>query len=90
VISEDLEVGEQLRSVTDYKVRLLLRIIALKYVQQSYEIGSQENDEQLNVWLPEEALPGFRKFMTDFYWQCSRTSHEILKAISTRTRSQRS
>jgi isopenicillin N synthase-like dioxygenase len=49
VISEDLEVGEQSRSVTDCKVRLLLRIIALKCVQESYEIGSQENDEQPNV-----------------------------------------
>lgn len=49
VISEDLEVGEQSRSVTDCKVRLLLRIIALKCVQESYEIGSQENDEQPNT-----------------------------------------
>ncbi|PMD44766.1 putative UPF0676 protein [Hyaloscypha variabilis F] len=56
VISEDLEVGEKLRAVTDCKP---------------------------NVWLPEEVLPGFREFMTDFYWECSKTSREILTAIGT-------
>ena len=28
-------------------------------------------------------LPGYRKFMTNFYWECSKTSREILKAIGT-------
>lgn len=52
-------------------------------IQESYEIGSEENDDQPNVWLPEEVLPDFRNFMTDFYWECSQTSKEILKAIGT-------
>ena len=52
-------------------------------MKESYEIGSEENSEQPNVWLPEEVLPGFRKFMTDFYWACSKASWEILKAIGT-------
>ena len=49
--------------------------------QESYEIGSDDNDEQPNIWLPEEIFPGYRKFMTNFYWECSKTSREILKAI---------
>ncbi|KAF4628613.1 hypothetical protein G7Y89_g9543 [Cudoniella acicularis] len=69
VISSDFEVGEKLRVITDCK--------------ESYEIGSEENDEQPNVWLPDEVFPGFRKFMTDFYWECSRASREILTAIGT-------
>lgn len=69
VISEDMEVGEKLRATVDCK--------------ESYEIGSEENTEQPNVWLPEEVFPGFRKFMTDFYWECSKASQEILKAIGT-------
>ena len=51
--------------------------------QESYEIGSEENDEQPNVWLPEETLPGYKEFMTKFYWECSRVSGEILRAIGT-------
>lgn len=67
VISSDEKVGQALRAVKDCK--------------ESYEIGSEEDEEQPNVWLPDEILPGFRKFMTDFYWECSKTSREILKAI---------
>jgi hypothetical protein len=41
----------------------MLRMICktLEYVQESYEIDSQEHDEQPNVWLPEEALPGSQR-----------------------------
>lgn len=68
VISEDIELGEKLREVKDCK--------------ESYEIGSEENDEQPNQWLPDHVLPGFREFMVKFYWECSKTSMEILKAIA--------
>ena len=59
------------------------RIAKLILKQESYEIGSEENDEQPNVWLPEETLPGYKEFMTEFYWECARVSHEILNAIGT-------
>ncbi|KAH8591202.1 hypothetical protein B0O99DRAFT_632805 [Bisporella sp. PMI_857] len=69
VISDDLEVGRKLREVKDCK--------------ESYEIGSEENTEQPNVWLPENVLPGYRKFMTEFYWLFSQISQKILTAIGT-------
>jgi isopenicillin N synthase-like dioxygenase len=85
VISADLEVGEKLREVKDCKVSTGPssdnQILIL--TKESYEIGSDDNDEQPNIWLPEEVLPGYRKFMTKFYWECSKTSREILKAIGT-------
>lgn len=62
------EVGERLREIVDCK--------------ESYEIGSQENREQPNVWLPEESLPGFRSFTLHFYWECNRVAHEILCALA--------
>lgn len=67
VISGDEEVGKKLREVKDCK--------------ESYEIGSEDNDEQPNVWLPEEVLPGYRKFMKTFYWECFGAAREILLAI---------
>ncbi|TVY22573.1 2-oxoglutarate-Fe(II) type oxidoreductase [Lachnellula hyalina] len=67
VISSDPEVGEGLRAVMDCK--------------ESYEIGSEENDEQPNIWLPEETLPGIRDFTMRFYWECSKASREMLAAI---------
>lgn len=59
---------EQLRQVQDCK--------------ESYEIGSETFEDQPNQWLPEEVLPGFRAFMTDFYWECFGTAKELLKAIA--------
>ncbi|TKA81615.1 hypothetical protein B0A55_03553 [Friedmanniomyces simplex] len=64
----DDEVGEQLRQVSDCK--------------ESYEIGSEENSQQPNVWLPEATLPGFRAFTTEFYWECNKVALEILRALA--------
>lgn len=47
------DVGKELRKVLDYK--------------ESYEIGSEQDDQQGNIWLPEEVLPGFRAYMTSLY-----------------------
>ncbi|KAJ9195186.1 hypothetical protein DTO164E3_6947 [Paecilomyces variotii] len=50
--------------------------------KESYEIGSESNNDQPNVWLPEDVLPGFREFTTSFYWECWRTAQDILRALS--------
>jgi isopenicillin N synthase-like dioxygenase len=65
---DDADVAEKLREVTDCK--------------ESYEIGSEDNCDQSNVWLPESTLPGFRAFTTDFYWECFAVAKEILRAIA--------
>lgn len=64
----DESIGESLRAVTDMK--------------ESYEIGSEENPLQPNVWLPEDVLPGFRSFTTEFYWACNKVAQEILRAMA--------
>ncbi|KAI1639065.1 hypothetical protein F4809DRAFT_597477 [Biscogniauxia mediterranea] len=51
-------------------------------VKESYEIGSDDNELQPNVWLPEEVLPGFRTFMTQFYWKCFESAKELLRALA--------
>lgn len=50
--------------------------------QESYEIGSEQNLDQPNQWLPEDILPGFRKFMTEFYWDCHWTARRLLSAMA--------
>ncbi|KAH8892197.1 Clavaminate synthase-like protein [Thozetella sp. PMI_491] len=65
---ESDEEDEELRKVQDCK--------------ESYEIGSEDFPDQPNVWLPEEVLPGFRSFMTGFYWQCFGTAKEVLRAMT--------
>jgi isopenicillin N synthase-like dioxygenase len=62
------EVGEKLREVIDCK--------------ESYEIGSEENKEQPNVWLLEETLPGFRHATSTFYWECNKVAQTILQALA--------
>lgn len=59
--------GEALRKVEDYK--------------ESFEIGSEDNQEQANIWLPEDVLPGYRGFMLDFYWEMDRAARRILQAL---------
>lgn len=51
-------------------------------IKESYEIGSEGNKDQPNQWLPEDVLPGFRRFMTDFYWECHKTAMSIMSAMA--------
>ncbi|KAL8814851.1 MAG: hypothetical protein Q9223_005960 [Gallowayella weberi] len=66
---EDPELVKQLRKVSDIK-------------KESFEIGSDNYVEQPNVWLPNDLLPGFRAFMTRFYWDFWENAKMILKAIA--------
>ncbi|KUI66804.1 hypothetical protein VM1G_02190 [Cytospora mali] len=50
--------------------------------KESYEIGSETLAQQPNQWLPEEVLPGFRNFMTGFYWSCFDAAKELLRAVA--------
>lgn len=45
-------------------------------------MGSDDNSDQPNQWIPEEVLPRFREFMVRFYWDCFGASSEILRAIA--------
>ncbi|MCJ1299582.1 hypothetical protein MMC08_002374 [Hypocenomyce scalaris] len=51
--------------------------------KESYEseVRSQDNPSQPNIWVPEETLPGFRDFMTRFYWVLNKTARVILEGI---------
>lgn len=49
--------------------------------KESYEIGSDDGS-QGNIWLPPEILPGFRTFMTRFYWECNKTACTFFDAIA--------
>ncbi|KAK2731314.1 hypothetical protein FQN55_004773 [Onygenales sp. PD_40] len=70
VLSEkdDPELAKKLREITDYK--------------ESYDMGSEQDSYQPNVWISEDMLPGFRDFMMKFYWECFGVASDILRAIS--------
>ncbi|KAI4118484.1 MAG: hypothetical protein LQ345_001477 [Seirophora villosa] len=65
---DDPDLATKLRQVSDLK--------------ESYEIGSDEYKDQPNVWLPEHLLPGFRDFMTTFYWDSWENAKMILQAMA--------
>ena len=65
---DDQDWVEKLREVQDYK--------------ESYEIGSEQDPDMPNVWLPQEVLPDWRPFMTEFYGTCWEASQQILKALA--------
>jgi len=54
---------------------------ALEY-KESYDMGSDKNGDQPNQWLPDEVLPGFRAFMTRFYWDCFSVTSDIMRALA--------
>ena len=62
------DTGASLRKIQDFK--------------ENYEVGSEENPAQPNIWLPEETLPNFRAFTTRLYWELDRTAKRVLEAIS--------
>ncbi|KEF52791.1 uncharacterized protein A1O9_11208 [Exophiala aquamarina CBS 119918] len=66
--TDDEEAIKELREVQDYK--------------ESYEIGSEENPSQPNVWPPDDILPEWRPFMTSFYWTCFEAGKRILRALA--------
>ncbi|PGH12097.1 hypothetical protein AJ79_04496 [Helicocarpus griseus UAMH5409] len=65
---DDPELAEKLREITDCK--------------ESYDMGSEEDNYQPNVWISENTLPGFRSFMVEFYWECFGVASDIFRAIS--------
>ena len=50
-------------------------------MQESYEVGSEENKRNYNIWLPEQVLPGFRETTTEMYWELHKISMNILEAM---------
>ncbi|KAE8354075.1 hypothetical protein BDV28DRAFT_131831 [Aspergillus coremiiformis] len=50
--------------------------------KEAYDIGSDENTDQPNQWIPDEVLPGFRAFMIKFYWECWQIGEELLRAVA--------
>lgn len=58
------------------------RLRQVQDCKESYEVGSETLTSQPNQWLPEEVLPGFRAFMTSFYWACFGAARELLRALA--------
>ncbi len=50
--------------------------------KESYEIGSEQDLDMPNVWPPEEVLPEWRPFMTEFYWVCWEAAQRVLRALA--------
>ncbi|KAI4132409.1 MAG: hypothetical protein LQ341_006279 [Variospora aurantia] len=71
---DDPDLATKLRQVSDLKPP--------HPHKESYEIGSDDYKDQPNVWLPEHVLPGFRNFMTSFYWHSWENAKMILQAMA--------
>ncbi|KAL9131625.1 MAG: hypothetical protein Q9217_000513 [Psora testacea] len=87
---EDLQKDEghrdALRKIVDCKVRGLQSssqgfTLTLTMAQETFEVGSEENKVQYNIWLPEDIMPGFRTFATACYWDLHKISMHILDAM---------
>ena len=74
------------RFVRDIKVQSLSVLFRpsniLKIIQETVDFGSPHDELVDNIWVPEEKLPGFRKFMENFYETCFKLELEILAALA--------
>ncbi|KAK5663403.1 hypothetical protein OQA88_3832 [Cercophora sp. LCS_1] len=61
------DVEGELRRVVDFK--------------ENYEVGSEHDDQQANIWLPESVLPGFRTYMAGLYARLCAVGQTVLDAI---------
>ncbi|KAI0169216.1 Clavaminate synthase-like protein [Hypoxylon sp. FL1284] len=61
------DVSREIRKIADFK--------------ESYEIGSEEDPVQQNIWLPDAVLPGFRDYETALYQRLIGVSRMLLEAI---------
>ncbi|KAI1881152.1 hypothetical protein JX265_001392 [Neoarthrinium moseri] len=61
-------VEKTLRKISDFK--------------ESYEIGSEHDPVQQNIWLPETILPHFKEYMNSLYERLAKISHVVLDAMS--------
>ncbi|KAE8332533.1 hypothetical protein BDV39DRAFT_216634 [Aspergillus sergii] len=51
-------------------------------IKETVDFGSPRDELVDNIWVPEEKLPGFRKFIEDFYETCFKLELEILAALA--------
>ncbi|KAL2837931.1 hypothetical protein BJY01DRAFT_220460 [Aspergillus pseudoustus] len=76
-----LEKVTQVKSTAEYE-EARDRLREVPDVKEVYDIGSDKCATQPNQWLPDSSLPGFRAFMSQFYWDCDRVGRDILRAIA--------
>jgi isopenicillin N synthase-like dioxygenase len=50
-------------------------------LKETFEIGSEENKANYNIWLPEDVLPGFREFALELFRELNVLSDAILEAL---------
>ncbi|TGJ78469.1 hypothetical protein E0Z10_g10293 [Xylaria hypoxylon] len=68
------DVSQRLRKISDFK---------LITEQESYEIGSESDPFQQNIWLPEAVFPTFRSYMTGLYEKLCPVSRTVMHALAT-------
>ncbi|KAK1543524.1 hypothetical protein CPAR01_04157 [Colletotrichum paranaense] len=74
--TRDIKVPHTARQVMPYAQ--LTNIVA----KETLDMGSSHDDLVDNLWVPEESLPGFRKFMEYFYEQAYKTELHLLSALA--------
>lgn len=67
-LGNDKKARQELRKVMDFK--------------ESYEIASEHDDQQQNIWLPDEVLPQFKPYMTSLYERLNKVATMIFEAMS--------
>ena len=52
------------------------------FLSQRGSQGNEQEKEKMNVWLPDEELPGFKAYAVGFFQECAGLSKKLLKALA--------
>lgn len=51
------------------------------HLQETYEVGSEHNLENYNIWLPDGLVPGFQETTISSYWRLYEFTRSLLEAL---------
>ncbi|KAF8928070.1 hypothetical protein BGZ47_001835 [Haplosporangium gracile] len=74
------KVSEAIRGANDEDT--VYNLQAVQDFKESYEVGSENNTDQPNVWPPNEVFPEWRLTMQSFYWTCFEAAKTILRVLA--------
>ncbi|CAF9912755.1 MAG: hypothetical protein GOMPHAMPRED_007761 [Gomphillus americanus] len=69
---------EDMEGMGEEKRKAARQIVNYK---ESFEVGSEDNKGDYNIWLLEEVLPGFRSFSIELYWELNKLCMLLLDAF---------
>lgn len=72
---------ESLSAISGFEKGILNESIT-EDVKETFDLGSSHDQLYPNIWIDDADLPGFRKFMTEYFDSCHAMHQKLLQALA--------